>query len=201
MGRDRGAEFRFAVISLRLARASDAPELAAIYAPFVEHTWVSFEERIPDATEMAARIEASRAKLPWLVADADGTVAGYAYASDHRARAGYRWSVDVSAYLDERFRRTGIATRLYGAIFAILETQKYVNVYAGIALPNDASVGFHRSAGFTDVGVYHHVGYKAGAWHDVLWLERALAPCAPEPSEPLRLESIAAREIAAILSR
>ncbi len=190
------------MIALRLARSSDAPGVAAIYAPFVADTWVSFEERPPDVAEMAARIEASAGRLPFLVADTgDDAIAGFAYASGHRARAGYRWSVDTSVYLDERFRRSGLARRLYDAIFAILAAQRYVNVYAGIALPNDASVGFHRSAGFGDVGTYRHVGFKAGAWHDVLWLERELAPRETPPAEPLRLDALDADGIEAMLAR
>jgi phosphinothricin acetyltransferase len=175
------------VIEIRSARSDDGAAIATIYGPFVRDTWVSFEEDVPDAREMTRRIEAACGRFPWLVAESGGTTTGFAYASEHRARAGYRWSVDVSVYLDDTFRRAGIATALYQSIFERLVASNYTMAYAGIALPNDASVGFHRAMGFTPVGTYHNVGYKAGAWHDVMWLERELAPRLTPPPEPQAL--------------
>jgi phosphinothricin acetyltransferase len=105
--------------------------------------------------------------LPWLAFDSDGAVLGFAYASPHRARAAYRWSVDSSVYVRSGTRHRGIAKALYGALFELLRRQGYVNVYAGITLPNPASVRLHESTGFSLVGTYARVGFKFGRWHDV----------------------------------
>jgi phosphinothricin acetyltransferase len=123
--------------------------------------------------------------LPWLVAERDGGVTGYAYASPHRARAAYRWGADVSVYLDERERGRGSGRALYGALLPVLRDLGYTGAYAGITLPNPASVALHESMGFSLVGVYRRVGYKLGGWHDVGWWQLVLADPLPEvPAEP-----------------
>jgi L-amino acid N-acyltransferase YncA len=147
----------------------------------------SFEVEPPEVAAMSKRITDCLETLPWLVAEEDGCVLGYAYASAHRSRAAYRWSVDVSAYCEATVHRRGIGRALYEALFRILFLQGYVNAYAGVTQPNEASEGFHRAMGFTPVGVYHGVGYKLGAWHDVLWLERAVAPRVADPPLPIPL--------------
>lgn len=190
-------------VVIGFARDDDAATTARIYAPYVTDAWVSFEERAPDASEMARRIEASRGTLPWLVARIADSVVGYAYASEHRVRAGYRWSVDVSVYVLPDHQRMGIARQLYGKLFTLLAAQGYVNAYAGIALPNEASEKLHRSLGFRTVGIYHHVGFTAGAWHDTLWLERALVPVASLPApppEPNRLDALDPATIETLLA-
>jgi L-amino acid N-acyltransferase YncA len=159
---------------IRLAEAADAGEIAAIYRPFVEQSAISFELEPPDAAAMARRIATTLQRTPWLVFERAGAVAGYAYASKHRERAAYQWSVEVSAYVREDLRRGGVARRLYETLFAALAAQNFVNAYAGITLPNDASVGFHKALGFKKVGVYHNIGFKLGRWHDVGWYERPL---------------------------
>jgi phosphinothricin acetyltransferase len=174
------------VIELRVALPGDAAGIAAIYAPLVAGTSISFEVEVPDAAEMARRILADAGRWPWLVAD-DGGIAGYAYAGAHRARAAYRWSVDVSVYVAERARRGGIGRRLYGALLGLLIEQGYYNAFAGVTLPNAPSVALHRAIGFDLVGVYFNAGYKFGAWHDVLWLQRELRPPSANVAEPLPL--------------
>jgi phosphinothricin acetyltransferase len=172
---------------IRLATAADGPALAAIYAPSVTHRVVSFELEAPDGAEMARRVERITARTPWVVCENHGAVVGYAYASPHRERPAYQWSVEVSAYVGAEARRAGVARALYASLFAILSRQGFRNAYAGITLPNDASVALHTAVGFTPVGVYRKVGYKLGAWHDVLWLERALGAHAPAPAPPTPL--------------
>jgi L-amino acid N-acyltransferase YncA len=177
---------------VRIATANDAAAIAEIYAPIVERTPISFEVEPPEAGEIARRIAATHPQWPWLVAD-DGEILGYAYAGPHRPRAAYRWSVDVSAYVAERARRTGVGRRLYGALLAVLTAQGYYNAYAGVTLPNEPSVGLHRALGFEPVGVYRNVGYKFGAWHDTAWFARALRPPSADVAEPLAFAAIADR--------
>ncbi len=133
---------------------------------------------------MARRVTRVMERAPWLVCEQNEAVLGYAYASAHRDRPAYRWSVDVSVYVHGDARRMGVARALYASLFAALVVQGFRNAYAGITLPNEASVTLHTSMGFTPVGVYRGVGYKFGAWHDVGWFERALAPRVPEPAPP-----------------
>ncbi|MBI1364527.1 MAG: GNAT family N-acetyltransferase [Alphaproteobacteria bacterium] len=170
---------------IRLASAEDGPALAAIYGSIVRDTAISFETTAPTPAEMAGRVERLLATHPWLVWEESGEVGAFAYASPHRERAAYRWSADVSVYVAERFRRRGRARALYMRLFEILAAQNFTGAFAGIALPNAASVSFHESMGFRPVGVYRGVGYKAGAWRDVGWWARDLAPRSNPPVEPV----------------
>ena len=158
----------------RSARSDDAAAIQAIYAPIVESTAISFEEVPPSIPEMAARIALTLQERPFLVAERDGRVVGYAYAERHRARPAYRWSVDVSAYVAEAARGLGVGRMLYGALLPALTSRGFHAAFAGVALPNPASIALHRAAGFQPVGVYREVGYKLGRWHDVSWWQRLL---------------------------
>ena len=178
---------------IRLADERDAAAIAAIYRPVVEDTAISFETIAPDQQEIALRVADTLRTYPWLVCDRDGQIAGYAYASKHRVRAAYQWSVDTSAYVAPEFWRQGVGGGLYRSLFAILAAQGFVNAYAGIALPNPASVGLHESVGFRPVGVYRSVGYKLGAWHDVGWWELRLRPLESFPAAPVEMSAIQAR--------
>ncbi len=175
---------------IRLARPSDAPAVAAIYAPIVERTAISFELDPPSAAEMAGRIEANLRTAPWLACDQDGVLAGYAYASRHRERAAYRWSVDVSVYVRDRFRRGGVGRALYTSLLELLRLQGFHAAHAGITLPNAASVGLHETLGFRPVGVYPQVGFKLGRWHDVGWWQLPLRERRGEPAEPLAMDAL-----------
>ncbi len=181
--------------SIRPVCASDAAAIAAIYAPIVERTAISFEEVPPSDVEMRARIEMLSPGFPWLVAEVDDEVAGYAYASRHRERAAYRWSADVSAYVHSRMRRAGAASALYRALFGLLEALGYRNAFAGITLPNDASVGLHRAMGFEPVGIYREVGYKLGAWRDTSWWRRAISALSREPDTPMEFCALPAAAV------
>ncbi|MGK0154436.1 MAG: L-amino acid N-acyltransferase YncA [Neolewinella sp.] len=160
--------------TIRQARHSDATAMLAIYQPFIEHTVVSLETVVPSEAEFAQRIAARQLEHEWLVAELDGVVIGYAYGSKHRARGAYRTSCEVSAYVADPAQGRGVARLLYARLFERLVELGYCNALAGIAMPNDTSVAFHVAMGFTLVGVYHHVGFKHGAWHDVAWYERVL---------------------------
>jgi L-amino acid N-acyltransferase YncA len=159
---------------IRPVEPSDAGEIATIYRPIVECSTISFEEHAPDEREMARRIAHVTQTYPWLVAVQGERLAGYAYASRHRERECYRYSVDVSVYVAPHARKAGIARALYETLFIRLAQLGFHRAFAGIALPNDASLALHRACGFEPVGVYKEVGWKFGSWVDVAWFGRAL---------------------------
>jgi L-amino acid N-acyltransferase YncA len=164
----------------------DAAPCATIYAPHVEASATSFEERAPDAAEMAVRIERASATHAWLVAERDGVVFGYAYAAPHRLRPAYRWATDVSVYVADAQRRQGGGKALYEALFEHLRNQRFRIACAGITLPNEASVVLHERLGFTPVGTFRRIGWKDGAWRDVGWWQLSLDPDGQDPpAEPL----------------
>jgi L-amino acid N-acyltransferase YncA len=160
---------------IRAATAADAEAVASIYAPIVHTTAISFETEAPSADQMRARIVATTRELPWLVGvDDAGAVNGYVYAARHRERAAYRWSVDTTAYVRADSRGQGVGRRLYLALFEELMALGYFQAFAGIALPNAASVALHESVGFAPIGIYRSVGFKHGAWRDVGWWQKTL---------------------------
>jgi L-amino acid N-acyltransferase YncA len=174
-------------MKLRIANVDDAAAIVDIYAPLVAQTAISFETEPPDAAEMRGRIEKTAAAgLPWLVAeDASGLVCGYAYASRHRERAAYQWSVDTTVYVHEGQRGRGVGRALYGRLLPLLAGLGYCQAFAGIALPNAGSVGLHEALGFESIGVYRRVGFKFGAWRDVGWWQKPLADVqTPHPPRP-----------------
>lgn len=177
-------------MKLRLATIDDAPAIAEIYAPIVRDTIISFEVEPPTADEMRGRIEDTLEFFPWLACERDGRIAGYAYASKHRDRLAYQWSVDVSCYVHPDTRRLGVGRALYLALLRIVREQGFHGAFAGIALPNAASVRLHESVGFVCVGTYREVGYKLGAWHDVGWWQCRLGETAPSPPAPRALRSL-----------
>jgi phosphinothricin acetyltransferase len=175
--------------------ARDAEGCAAIYAPFVAASAISFEQVPPSPQRFAHRIERVSQTHAFLVAD-DGAVAGFAYAGPHRERPGYRWACETSVYVHERARGRGVGRALYGALLPLLERQGLWVALAGITLPNAASVALHETCGFRLVGVYQQIGWKAGGWRDVGWWQCALrlpepgtagGEHPPEPGPPARL--------------
>lgn len=172
---------------IRAATTADAAALAAIYATYVTDGYASFEAVPPSVDEFEQRM-AARPRLPWLVADEDDSVVGFAFASVHKTRAAYRWSVDCSVYLAAGAVRRGTGRALYDRLLPELRELGYVTAFAGVALPNAASVGLHEAMGFTPVGVYRHVGHKHGAWRDVGWWQLALCEPPANPSEPREWE-------------
>ena len=178
--------------TIRLVDAGDVDAMLAIYAPVVENTAISFETAAPSADEFASRLDAVLARYPWLVCEIGGRVAGYAYAGEFKTRAAYQWSVESTVYVHADFRRLGVGRAALASLFACLRLQGFRAAYAGIALPNAASVALHESMGFKRVGVYPKVGYKLGAWRDVGWWRLALAdmPDDPPPAPPIPLPCI-----------
>lgn len=176
--------------TIRLARAGDAPAIQAIYAPYCTGTPISFEVQAPAVDEVASRLAKVLSVLPWLVAEEDGRMLGYAYASPHRERAAYRWSVDAAIYVARASHRRGLGRALYAPLLELVRRQGYAQAFAGITLPNAASVGLHEAMGFTPIGVFRAVGHKLGQWHDVGWWQLELGPRAATPAEPVPISKI-----------
>jgi L-amino acid N-acyltransferase YncA len=170
---------------IRAVSVDDAKDIQRIYAPYVENTTISFETMVPTQSEMVSRIAETSAKYPWVVFEHDKKILGYAYASQHRAREAYRWSVDIAVYVDHSHVRQGIGRKLYQVLLDRLAKLGYANAFAGIALPNDASIALHETFGFTAIGVYKKVGYKLGAWHDVGWWQKSFVYL-QKPQSPSR---------------
>jgi phosphinothricin acetyltransferase len=177
-------------IDLRLAHPGDAAGILAIYAPHCESTCVSFEVVAPSVVQMRERMDGVIDQYPWLMTEIDEEVAGYVYASRHRERAAYRWGVDVAVYIATQHHGQGLGRALYTSLFAILRAQGYFKAYAGISLPNAASVGLHEAMGFRMVGKFPGNGFKLGRWVEVGWWQLDLQPEVMNPTEPLPFSSI-----------
>ncbi len=176
--------------AIRMATAGDAEPIRAIYAPIVCDTHISFETEPPTIQEMRQRIRDITERWPWLVSEDEGRVTGYAYASELRERAAYRWSVEVTVYVREDCHRRGIGRALYSALFPALKLQGYHNAFAIIALPNPGSVGLHESMGFHLASLLKDVGYKLGAWRDVGWWQLQLQDCTGVPGHLLSVQEV-----------
>ena len=162
-------------IRIRTATPADAAAIAAIYNHYVAETVVTFEEEPVSAEEIARRIDDVRAAaLPWLVAEEGGHVVGYAYAVPWKPRSAYRFSVEITVYLARERTGRGAGSKLYGALFPLLEARGIHAVIGGIALPNDASVRLHEKFGLRKVAEFREVGFKLGRWIDVGYWERTL---------------------------
>jgi L-amino acid N-acyltransferase YncA len=176
---------------IRLAIPADCARIATIYAPYVLNTAISFETEPPSEQELRQRIQETLEFLPWLVCTYGDQVVGYAYADRYRTRAAYQWSSWVSVYIDSRMHRSGVGRGLYTSLFKILELQGFYNLFAGITLPNEASVELHRSFGFQQIALERSVGYKLGHWHDVSIWQLPLRECSSTPENVRPVESVA----------
>jgi phosphinothricin acetyltransferase len=179
------------MLTIRKAVVEDGATLAAIYAPYVSQTVISFETVPPTAEEFSARIANCLPAYPWLIAEMSGQTVGYAYAGPHSGRAAYNWSADISVYLAADHHRQGIGRSLYDALIALLRHQGYHALFAGITLPNEASVAIHSAIGMRKVGIYREVGFKFGQWHDVMWMGMTISPPARPTAPPTPFSALA----------
>lgn len=186
---------------IRIVKPSDAAAILEIYTPYILNTAVTFETDIPTTGSFEERIKHYTEKWPWIVYEVEGKIAGYAYATRHRERTAYQWCVESSVYVHDKFLRAGIATKLYNALFEILKLQGFINVYAGITLPNDRSVAFHERSGFENFVYYKNVGYKSGEWRTVGWWRKEIIDCEKQPSTPANFENISPHTINELLAK
>lgn len=157
--------------TIKLATPDDAAAIQSVYAPYVRDTCITFEYEVPTVEEFEERIRVVTKEYPWLVCEQEGKIIGYAYGCRHRARAAYDWSVESAIYMANDSRGKGIGKSLYQELFRLLKMQGYVNVFAGMTLPNEKSEGLHKSCGFQEIGVFRNIGYKFNQWHDVKWMQ------------------------------
>lgn len=175
---------------IRMAKKEDTTQQLDIYAPFILDSAVSFELEVPDPEDYWRRIQGIQAAAPWMVCDIEDRISGFAYAGPHRNRAAYQWSRELSVYVHPEFRRKGVAQALYYTIVRILKLQGYRNVFAGIVVPNPASIAFHRQFGFKPIGVYEGVGYKMGKWQNVSWWGLTLGDLITPPGKIASLDQL-----------
>ena len=176
---------------IRTARAEDASEIREIYAPYVEKTAVTFEYEVPSVEEFRSRIEHTLQKYPYIVAEENGEILGYAYTGAFVGRAAYDWSAETTIYLKQNKQKMGLGKKLYEVLELISKAQNICNLNACIGYPEveddyltNNSVQFHGHVGYDFAGKFHNCGYKFGTWYHMVWMEKALGV---HPNTPLPL--------------
>lgn len=174
--------------AIRIATIDDAKELLNIYAPYVTDTAISFECDVPSLTEFEARIANILKKYPYLVAEYDGEILGYAYTHAFVGRAAYDWSAETTIYLSKSKVKMGVGRMLYEALERISQSQNILNLNACIGYPETPdehltlnSVQFHEHMGYRMVGTFHNCGYKFGTWYHMVWMEKMIGEHSPTP--------------------
>ena len=187
--------------TIRMATLQDAEAILSIYAPYVEHTAVSFEYEVPSPAAFRLRMEGIMAFYPYLVWEVNGQILGYAYAHRHQERMAYQWNAELSVYLHPEATGRGIGTALYGALLELLKLQGVKTAYGCVTVPNAASEALHAKLGFSPAGIWHNSGYKLGIWRDVGWFEKALSPYDEHPKDPISIHDLPQETIAAVLTQ
>lgn len=166
-------------IAIRIAKETDAEEILAIYEKYIRETAITFEYDVPSIEEFRGRIRHTLERYPYLVAEKNGKIVGYAYVSPFKERAAYDWAVETSIYVNMEQKRGGIGRKLYEELETILKRQGILNVNACIAYPQVEdeyltrdSVHFHEKLGYKMVGTFHQCGYKFNRWYDMVWMEK-----------------------------
>jgi L-amino acid N-acyltransferase YncA len=177
-------------LTMRLIKNDDSKGALDVYKPYVVSTAITFEYDVPSLDDFSTRVETIANEYPWLVCLKDDKIIGYAYASKHRYKTAYQWSPESTIYLSSDYHRKGIAKILYKTLFSILRLQGYVNVYAGVALPNIKSEEFHIALGFNKIGDFSKIGFKLGKWHDVRWFQLHLTEHIDNPQIPKSIKEI-----------
>ena len=168
--------------TIRFACPDDAEAILSIYAPYVVSSPVTFEATVPRVYDFKRRIAATSAALPFLVCEADGKIAGYAYAVNQKFGAAFSWNTCLYVYISNEYQRCNIASALYLAILSLLKAQEYRKVLALVTSSNQVSEAFHSAFGFDKVGTLKKAGYKLGKWHSVSIFEKSLSDSDAPPS-------------------
>ncbi len=184
--------------AIRLARAEDSDSLLEIYGQYID-TAITFECVLPTGRQFAQRISGIAEAYPYLVCEEAGRILGYAYAHRQMEREAYQWNAELSVYLDRAAVSNGVGKALYGALIDILRLQGIRTVYGLVTVPNEKSERLHLSLGFRRMGTCRSAGYKCGAWQDVAWFEKQIAPYPPEPAPILPVGRIAKEKLEALL--
>ncbi len=186
-------------MKFRFAKECDSAALLAIYKQYINSV-ITFEYTLPTVEEFAERIKNIGTDYPYLVCEENGKIIGYAYAHRHMERAAYQWNAELSVYLDADNTSHGIGKRFYRMLFDILRLQNVKTVYGCVTLPNQKSESLHESLGFARIGIYHQAGYKNGAWRDICWFEKKIAPHAAEPLPWVSIRTIEKEKLERILN-
>lgn len=175
-------------VNIRIAKPSDAEALLSIYAPYVRNTAITFEYEVPTVSEFEERIRHTQLKYPYIVAEENGKIIGYAYAGVFKDRAAYDRAVEVSVYVDKNLHSRGVGKQLYTKLEEILRKQNILSVNACIAYPecedgylDKNSAEFHRHMGYKTVGEFHKCGYKFGRWYNMIWMEKHIGEFTDNP--------------------
>ena len=185
---------------IRFAAAADAAALLGIYGQYID-TPITFECARPSEEAFRRRVAEYGAACPYLVWEEDGRILGYAYAHRLGERAAYQWSAELSIYLGRDSTGRGLGRRLYGALMELLRLQGVRTAYGCVTLPNAGSEGLHAAMGFRLTGTWHRAGFKCGAWRDVGWFEKTIAPYDPSPAPVRPIGEVPAAAAAEILER
>ena len=175
---------------IRIATEADVPAMLAIYAPYILTTTYTFEYEVPAREEFLNRFRAVTAQFPWLVWEEEGRILGYVYASRPYARAAYAWCAEPSVYLLPEAQGRGIGKALYRELESLLTAQGYIKVYALITSRNEASLAFHRAAGYRFTAELTDCGFKMGMWHGIVWMEKTLNSVEMTDKTPVSIHSI-----------
>ena len=168
-------------IIVRPAKPADAEEILEIYRPYVEKTAITFEYDVPSPEEFTARITNTLKKYPWIAAEKNGEILGYAYTGPFKERAAYDWAVETTIYIKESCQKTGVGRLLYQALENISRAQNITNLNACIACPETDdeyltrnSAEFHAHMGYRPAGKFYKCGYKFGRWYNMIWMEKII---------------------------
>lgn len=186
---------------IRFVEEKDIESILNIYKPYIENTSITFECEVPSLENFKSRVNKISSFYPYLVCEVDNKVIGYAYAGKIREREAYKWNAELSIYLDNKYVSLGIGKILYMALIDILKLQNIYNIYGVITLPNDKSVKLHNNLGFRTLGVFKNTGYKADAWHDVIWFEKNIKPYDDPPNTLKAIDQVATPDIELVLSK
>lgn len=168
----------------------DAASCLKVYEPYVFHTPITFDYKVPELNEFQSKILDTIYEYPWLVCLKNDQIEGYAYASRHRYKTAYQWSAESTIYITESLQGKGIGSILYETLLSILKIQGFFNVYAGVTVPNKKSELLHSKMGFEEIGIFNKIGFKSGAWHDVKWFQKTLQEYIINPPLPFKFEEL-----------